>query len=337
VRLQARPPAVHGGASRLPVDLSASLNPLGPSPAVLDAVRRAELGRYPDVDAGPVAAAAAARHGIPAASVVPVPGASWGLWLALVALLDEGDRCVGLGPCFGEYERFAGIAGAAWQEARCPALDQAWTDADLAAALAPPPALCALGNPANPAGTCIGAERLRRLCAAHPRTWFLVDEAFAGFALPGTSLVEGRPPLANAVVVRSLTKELALPGLRMGYLVAEESLAGRLAGTLPAWPLSAPAVAAAVAGLADGEHLRRGAALAARHLAMVAAALRSIGLRPLPTGANYLLCEAPGLAERLAARGIGVRDCGSFGLPGFVRIAAPPPDHLHAVLEAIRG
>jgi histidinol-phosphate/aromatic aminotransferase/cobyric acid decarboxylase-like protein len=337
MRLRPRPPAAHGGASPLPIDLSASLNPLGPSPIVLAAVRGAELDRHPEVDAGSVATAAAARHGVPAACVVPVPGASWGLWLALVALLDEGESCLALGPCFGEYERFAGMAGAVWREARCPARDQAWRDDDLAAALDPRPALCVLGNPATPAGTRIEAERLRTLCAAHPGTWFLVDEAFCGFSLPGTSLVDGRPPPVNAVVVRSLTKELALPGLRMGYLVAREEVAGRLAGLLPAWPLSAPAIAAAVAGLDDREHLRRGAALAARHLAMVAAALRSIGLRPLPTCANYLLCEAPGLAEQLAAHGVGVRDCASFGLPGFVRIGAPQADQLSKVLAAIRG
>jgi histidinol-phosphate/aromatic aminotransferase/cobyric acid decarboxylase-like protein len=337
VRLHPQPPAAHGGATRLPIDLSASLNPLGPSPAALTAARAAGLGRYPEPDARSLAVAAAARHGLPPACVVPVPGASWGLWLAIVALAGDGAACLGLGPCFGEYERLARTAGAAWREARCPAPDQAWREADVAAELSGPCDVCVLANPANPAGTRLEAGGLRRLCAAHPAVRFVVDEAFAGFAPPGTSLLDGRPPPDNAVVVRSLTKELALPGLRMGYLVAPEPVAAALAGVLPAWPLSAPALAAAAAGLADPEHLAAGAALAARHLGALAAALRSGGLRPLPTCANYLLCEAPGLAERLAGRGVAVRDCASFGLPGFVRIAAPRPDDLAAVLEAIRG
>jgi histidinol-phosphate/aromatic aminotransferase/cobyric acid decarboxylase-like protein len=337
VRLHPQPPAVHGGVSRLAIDLSASLNPLGPSPAALAAARAAELGRYPESDARSLVGAAAARHGLPPACVVPVPGASWGLWLALVALAGEGSRCLGLGPCFGEYERLARMVGADWREARCPAPDQAWREAELAAELSRPCDVCVLANPANPAGTRLEAGRLRRLCAAHPAVRFVVDEAFAGFAPPGTSLVDEGPPPANAVVARSLTKELAMPGLRMGYLVALEPVAAALAGVLPAWPLSAPALAASVAGLGDPGHLARGAAVAARHREEVAAALRSAGLRPLPACANYLLCEAPGLAGRLAADGIAVRDCASFGLPGFVRIAAPRPGELDAVLEAIRG
>lgn len=337
MRLCPQPPAAHGGASRLPIDLSASLNPLGPSPAALAALRAAALDRYPEVDARALARAAAARHGVPEECVVPVPGASWGLWLALVALLAQGERCLALGPCFGEYERYARVAGARFRVVHCPSPDQRWRDADLETALAWRPALCVLGNPANPAGTRIGAVRLRALCAAHPAARFLVDEAFAGFAPEGTSLVDRDLPPGNAVVVRSLTKELALPGLRMGYLVARPELARQLAGVMPAWPLSAPAVAAAAAGLADGDHLRRGGTVAARHLAAIAGALRGAGLAPLPTCANYLLCEAPGLAARAAARGVAVRDCASFGLDGFVRIAAPRAEDLPVVLEAVGG
>lgn len=335
LRLRPCPLGSHGGASRLPIDLSASLNPLGPSPAALRAARQAVLRRYPEIDAGTMAQAAALRHGLPADSVVAVPGASWGLWLAMVGMLRTGDTCVALGPCFGEYERYATIARSVFVEARCPARDLQWDTPAMDEALGTKPAICVLANPANPSGTRLPADRLRRLCAAHPETVFVVDEAFAGFAPAGTSLLDGGLPPLNALVVRSLTKELAMPGLRMGYLVADPELARGLGGLLPAWPLSAPAIAAATAGLGDADHLRRGAQVARRHLAEVAAALSSAGLRPLPTCANYLLCRAPGVARRLARHGVAVRDCASFDLPGYIRVAAPRLDDLPAVLEAI--
>ena len=319
--------AAHGGRSPLPIDLSASLNPLGPSQLALSAARGAELGRYPDPEAAALMAAAAARHGIPPDAVVPVPGASWGLWFCLVTYGGPGRSCLALGPCFGEYRRGAEIAGCRYQE----------TELGLQKALESRPDLLLVGNPANPAGGALAARALTAACEANEGTLFLVDEAFAAFAPDGTSLVEGRLPPANAIVVRSLTKELALPGLRMGYLVAAVERATALRTTLPAWPLSAPALAAATAGCADLEHIRAGAEVARRHVRLMAEALTKGGFGVCPSSANYLLCRAPGLLERLAARGIAGRDCGSFGLAGHVRLAAPSPAELPLVLEALGG
>lgn len=327
MRLHPSLPAHHGGRARLPIDLSASLNPLGPSPAALEAARRADMSRYPDPSAMPLAGAAATRHGLPAGAIVPVPGASWGLWLCLVAHGGHGRRCLALGPCFGEYRRNAEIAGCVYEE----------TALELEVALLARPDLLILGNPSNPAGAAIPAGRLRAACERYPGTLFIVDEAFAAFAPPGTSLIEGSLPPANVIVVRSLTKELALPGLRMGYLVAAPELASQLGGILPAWPFSAPALAAAVAGCGDLQHISAGAETGRRHVGLMTAALSGAGIEVCPSSANYLLCRAPGLVDSLAERGIEGRDCTSFGRPGWLRLAAPPPVHLPAVLEAIGG
>jgi histidinol-phosphate/aromatic aminotransferase/cobyric acid decarboxylase-like protein len=258
---------------------------------------------------------------------VPVPGASWGLWLCLIAHAGPGNRCVAIGPCFGEYRRHAEIAGAAFSEVRS-GLDEA---------LALEPDICILGNPANPSGEVVPAARLEVACADHPGTLFVVDEAYAAFAPDSTSLIERRLPPVNAIVVRSLTKELGLPGLRMGYLVASPERASALRAMLPAWPLSAPALAAAAAGCADLEHIRAGAETGQRHVRLLAEAILEAGGETCPTEANYLLGRRDGLAEALAARGIAARDCASFGLAGWLRLAAPRPADLPLVLEAIHG
>lgn len=324
-RLRPSPQVPHGGRSPLPIDLSASLNPLGPSRAALEAARSADLGRYPEPDAGALTVAAAARHGLPPQSVVPVPGAAFGLWLCLVAHGGRGRRCVAVAPCFGEYRRDAEVAGCHYSEVR----------SDLDTALHSQPDILVVANPSNPAAEALPGERMAAACVRHPRTLFLVDEAFAAFAPDGTSLIDGRLPPDNAVVVRSLTKELGLPGLRMGYLVAHPERAGRLRAMLPAWPYSSPALAAAVAGCSDLDHLRRGAEVGRRHVDLLAQALRRAGAWVHPSSANYLLCRAPGLLEALAAGGVAGRDCSSFGLPGHVRLAAPSPADLDAVLAAI--
>ena len=333
MRLQPQQPSVHGGAGA-GIDLSASLNPLGPSPRALEAARSARLDRYPEPDARSLRLAAAARHGVAADAVVPVPGAGFGLWLLAVALLKPGDRCVALGPCFGEYARSAAIAGAAYQEVRATEPNFAWDLDVLMTELCSGAAMCIVGNPGNPTGRAIAASDLRELCSTQPATVFVVDEAFAAFGPGAISLLEGKLP-PNAVVVRSLTKELGLPGLRMGYLIAEPTIASRLAGVMPPWPLSSTSIAAAVAGMEDLPHIERGASLARVHIDRIAEGLRARDLNPVPTDANYLLVWAPTLTKALARRDITVRNCASFGLPVYVRIAAPTPADLPRVLDAI--
>lgn len=128
-----------------------------------------------------------------------------------------------------------------------------------------------------------------------------------------------------------------MPGLRMGYVVSEADLAGQLPGVLPAWPLSAPAIAAAVAGFGDPSHVAAGAHLGHLHVAQLAEALAATGAVPMPSDANYLVAHAPGAAPVLLRGGIAVRDSTSFGLPGHVRLAAPKPGEMKAVLTAIAG
>lgn len=252
-----------------------------------------------------------------------------------MAFLERGDECLALAPCFSEYRRATEIAGARYREVWCGPPDFVLQQFDCEQALATRPALCYLGNPGNPSASLVPADDVRRLTEKHPQTLFVVDEAFIAFAPPGSSLVGDRALPHNVIVLRSLTKELGLPGLRMGYMVANTDLASALRDVLPPWPISAPALAAAVAGMSDEEHVSRGAALAHEHLNAVAAPLRAAGVQVFPSHANYLLARAPGVAAELLKHGIAVRDCASFGLADHVRIAAPPAGTLDTVLAAV--
>src|SRR5207237_642856 len=111
--------------------------------------------------------------------------------------------------------------------------------------------------------------------------------------------------------------------------------ASALRAMLPAWPLSAPALGAAVAGCHDLEHIRAGADVGRKHVRLLAEALARTGAEVSSSSANYLLCRSPRLLDRLAARGVAGRDCASFGLADHVRLAAPRPTELPEVLEAI--
>ncbi len=170
-------------------------------------------------------------------------------------------------------------------------------------------------NPHNPTGRLAGA-------AEQADVW---DEAF--FPLATGHWTRGD----HAIVVGSLTKLFACPGLRLGYILADD--AARLVSRQPAWPVNSLALAVLpeLLSLADLTAWRD----ATRHRrAALAALLEERGFEPRAADAPWLLVEAPGLRDHLAVRGIVVRDCASFGLPGHVRVAVPDERGL-ARLEAV--
>lgn len=142
----------------------------------------------------------------------------------------------------------------------------------------------------------------------------------------------------GAVVVGSLTKLLACPGLRIGYVLGPDAgLVDRLRCRQPRWSVNGLA-AAALPDLLHRADLPGWAAAVARLRADLAALLAGHGLEPRPSAANWVLCaRAGGLRERLAPHGVLVRDCAGFGLPGHARVAVPGPaglERLAAALEA---
>jgi histidinol-phosphate/aromatic aminotransferase/cobyric acid decarboxylase-like protein len=177
-------------------------------------------------------------------------------------------------------------------------------------------------NPHNPTG---------RLAAAGERAevW---DEAFWPLAT-GTWT---RGDASNgAIVLGSLTKVLACPGLRIGYVhTADEDLIVRLARRQPRWAVNGLASAALPALLA-GADLPGWAAETVRLRGKLADLLADAGYQPQPSDANWLLVHGPGLREQLAQRAILVRDCTSFGLPGTVRVAVPDYQGLARLRDAL--
>jgi histidinol-phosphate/aromatic aminotransferase/cobyric acid decarboxylase-like protein len=177
-------------------------------------------------------------------------------------------------------------------------------------------------DPHNPSGRlALPAERAE--------VW---DEAF--YPLATGRWTAGR----EAVVVGSLTKVLACPGLRLGYvLVPAEAvdLLAAVARSQPAWAVNALA-AAALPELLDEVDLATWASRLAAARRELTALLAVHGLEPLPSEANWVLCSAAeGLRERLASEGVVVRDCTSFGLVAHARVAVPHEAGLERLARAL--
>ena len=181
-------------------------------------------------------------------------------------------------------------------------------------------------NPHNPTGLL--ADPLTDSAAV----W---DEAF--YPLATGRWTSGAADM-GAIVLGSLTKVFACPGLRLGFVLATPPLIGRLARRQPEWAVNGLALAALpeLLGRAD---LPAWTAAITRLRAELVDLLADHGLKALPSDVNYVLVpSAGGLRSKLASEAILVRDCSSFGLLEHVRIAVPSPDgmvRLRRALEAV--
>jgi threonine-phosphate decarboxylase len=314
------------------LDFSASINPLGPPPGVREAVASAfdRLGHYPDNGSRELAAALARSLGCEPGSVCVGNGSTE--LIHLLPRLVPGERALLIAPTFSEYAGALRQAGWAYDWFVLSGEDGFQLPLDaVREALAKGYGLLFLCNPGNPTGRLYGKEEvaaLLNICRS-TGTLLVVDEAFIDFR--GEASVQSLVIESGAgVVLRSMTKFYAIPGLRLGYALAAEPLAARLAELRMPWSVNTLAQAAGLAALADDGHAGRTLAWLAEEREFLFAGLTSLpGMRVWPGAANYLLARLDGgmtaaqLQERLLPERILIRDCANFhGLDGrYFRVA----------------
>ncbi len=178
-------------------------------------------------------------------------------------------------------------------------------------------------DPHNPTGRLAAP-------AEHADVW---DEAF--YPLATGRWTRGDP---DAIVVGSLTKVFACPGLRLGYVLSPDlASADTIRRRQPRWSVGSLACAVLPDLLARADLARWADALTAARDALVAA-LRAGGAAPEPSDASYVLVPAaPGLRAHLARAHVLVRDTASFGIPDGVRVAVPDPAGLEQLRRALEG
>jgi histidinol-phosphate/aromatic aminotransferase/cobyric acid decarboxylase-like protein len=192
-----------------------------------------------------------------------------------------------------------------------------------------------LATPTSPAGLPVPASDVARLAQAYAGVLLILDESF--LALSDRHADAELPLPANVIRLRSMTKEHAIPGLRAGYLLAPAQLVAALEAARPTWSTSAPAQAAALAALGEEAFVAASRERLRQDREATRAGLERLGLAPLPSVAPFLAFPGDGAAlrRRLLARGVLVRDCASFGLPGLVRVAARPHPERERLFAAL--
>jgi threonine-phosphate decarboxylase len=331
------------------LDFSASINPLGPPSGLFTFLssHMSDVVDYPDPACGVLCERIRDRYGI-STEIVPGNGAGELIYLVMRAI-PSGPVLIPA-PTFSLYEKAAKAAGREvshhiLQQCDNYTLNVASFCADITRVQ---PALAVLCNPNNPTGTVLDRNQVRQIAdtCARTGTYLMLDEAFLEFCQDWDSRTMLGREQENIMVLYSMTKMYAIPGLRLGFLTATPKMAAAIQRLRDPWSVSTLAQLAGEYVLQDTDFVR----CTVNEIQALSCEMREDienigGFRLWPPLVNYLFLESLHMSShtlqyKLLQDGILIRDCGNFrGLGStFVRIAVRTREEnkrLMAVLNKI--
>jgi histidinol-phosphate aminotransferase len=326
--------------------LSSNETPLGPSPKAIAAAKAvaAELEFYPDGAATKLREAIAAKYGLDPARIVCGAGSDELLNLLTHAYIGPGDEGVFTEHGFLVY-RIA-ILGAGGKPVVVPERNYTADVDAIVAAVTPRTKVVFLANPNNPTGTYLPFDEVKRLHAALPPQVLLVlDAAYAEYVRRNdyASGLELVATAENVVMTRTFSKIYGLAGLRLGWMVGPAHVIDAVNRIRGPFNVSAPAIEAGVAAVADDAHVAEAVAHNERWLDWLTREIEALGLKVTPSVGNFILIHFPTEAGRTAAdadafltkRGLILRAVGAYGLPNALRMTVGDEEANRLVVGAL--
>jgi threonine-phosphate decarboxylase len=309
------------------VDFSASINPLGFPTSGLRAIRSAlkQIVHYPDPDCWQLRQVLAQQCRVDPDMILVGNGSTELIHLLPRALAIKSALIIG--PTFEEYAHALMDAGSVVQYVHAkreerfrPPLQEVLRLLFAKRSRFDAVFLC---NPNNPTGQVMNRPALCELAEVVERLqgWLIVDEAFIDYCQEQSvvSMLKEHPRM---VVLHSLTKFYAMPGLRVGYLLGASKVVDRLKDRQPPWSVNSLAQEVSCAVLQDDVYARKSRVFMEKERSRFVRGLRSVsGIRVYPSAANFVLIELPAwtsageVTEGLVSKRLLVRDCST--LPGL--------------------
>lgn len=312
--------------------LGSNENPLGPAPAVATAIASActQIALYPDADCAELRSALAEKLNIDGNQLVFGNGSEDLLGIISRVFLDHGDDVVTMLPSFGLHFLHPVAAGATVQGVPMNR-DGSINVPGMLAAMNERTRLLMFSCPSNPVGSTLNASEIGQLLDALPERCLLVfDEAYYEYAHIDADYPDCLALLKASgkpfVLLRTFSKAYSLAGLRVGYgVVSEAKLADLIDRLRTPFNVNRIAQAAAVAALADDEHLQRGLEHVASERQRLHAELQALGVQPIPSRANFLFFETPYEAETvnqaLLRQGVIIKPWREAGYTRYLRVS----------------
>jgi len=344
-------PSIHGGIDyeelkRLGIlpeavlDFSVSINPLGPPPGIKEVLANAAIEHYPDSEASELRQVLAEKLNISPCKIILGSGSTELIRLIAAAYFEPDDLVIIPQPTYGEYEISCQLADA--KIMKQPVLKEPNFHLDVCEITKllrkHKPKAVFLCNPNNPTGQYMSRDEVAQIMSSAPESLIVLDEAYIAFtenAWASVDLIDH----GNLVILRSMTKDYALAGLRLGYAMSAEPIISILKRVRPPWNVNTIAQKAGIVAPNADSYLKGCYNKIRKAKNFLIKELECLGLSPLPSQTNFFLVRVGNAAtfrQALLRRGFLVRDCTSFGLPEYIRLAPRALPECRKLIEAIK-
>jgi len=344
-------PCAHGGidhaelsnlgiSPKAVLDFSVSCNPFGVPPGIREALADTVIEPYPDSEASELKQLLARKLDIAVDTLIIGSGSTELIRLIATAYFEPNDLVIIPQPTYGEYETACQLANA--QILKQPMLKEPDFQLDMAEMTnllqKHQPKAVFLCNPNNPTGQYMSKGKLLQFMSSTQKSLFILDEAYIAFtenAWTSLDLIDHN----NLIILRSMTKDYALAGLRLGYAIAAEPIISVLKRVRPPWNVNAPAQKAGIFALNADSFIEECHNNIRAAKGFLIKELEGVGLSPLPSQTNFFLVRvgnATAFRQAILKKGILVRDCTSFGLPQYIRLAPRTLPECQKLIEAVK-
>ncbi len=325
------------------IKVASNENPFGPSPLALAALQKAlpTINLYPDGNAFYLKQKLAAKLGVEPANLILGNGSNEIIEFVSHALLAPGTNIVVSQYCFAIYPIVAKMMGA--EVVTVPAKAYGHDLPAMLKAINKWTRIVFVANPNNPTGTLASREDLIKFVNEVPDEVLLVlDEAYIEFLDDAVDLI----PLIrlgarkNLILMRTFSKIYGLAGLRIGYGIAETTLAAALEKVRQPFNVNLLAQTGALAALDDDAHVRTTRLNNFAGLEFFAKAFRSLNLEYVPSHANFVLVRVGAgqkVFEAMQKLGVITRPMGGYQLPEWIRVSVGTRQENERCLEALKA
>ena len=331
------------------IKLASNENPLGPGAKVLAAIEKAapQTALYPDGNGFHLKEMLAAHHDVGIDRITLGNGSNDVLVLLAEAFLTRNHEAIYSEYAFAVYPLAVQAVGAVAKVSAAQPGDSisplGHDLGEMESLISDKTRLIFIANPNNPTGTWLKSRELRDFIGQVPdHALVVVDEAYFDYLeerdYPDTS--RWLDEFSNLVVTRTFSKAYGLAGLRIGYSLTHPDVANVLNRIRQPFNVNSLALEAARAAMQDKTHLQRSVALNNEQRDIVATGLKELGLRFVPSVANFILVDmdrpAMPVYEDLLHQGVIVRPVGNYGLPEHLRISIGTAEQNQRLLQALR-
>ncbi len=317
-------------------DFSTNTWYLGPHPDLLKYLKNevACIANYPELQSESLTSQLADYHHVAEDQVLVCNGTAEAIFLIALCHQNKASRIIK--PTFSEYEHACQVHN--HQLSFCGANF-------IAPGMNTPEGLFWLCNPNNPTGQVYSRELLQDLIKNNPQTLFIIDEAYADFCIDAISLADFVGKFKNLLILKSMTKNYCLPGLRLGYVLGHHTQIKEITNYRPPWAVNSLALKAGEFALNHsmiGDDERLTYLGLAREFQTELSKLNAFEVLSSSTG--YFLVKTPMLANELKQLlvsdfGLLVRDASNFrGLSdNHIRVATLTREKNEMLVKALKS